>query len=32
MADGRRNALNWFEIPSDDFERAKNYLRLSSVA
>ena len=23
MSDGKRNALNWFEIPSANFERAK---------
>ena len=25
MADGTRNAINWFEIPSSDFERAKKF-------
>jgi uncharacterized protein len=25
MADEKRNALNWFEIPSNDFERAKKF-------
>ena len=25
MSDGKRNALNWFEIPSANFERAKKF-------
>jgi len=25
MSDGKRNALNWFEIPSLDFGRAKKF-------
>ncbi len=25
MSDGKRNALNWFEIPSSDFQRAKKF-------
>ena len=25
MSDGKRNALNWFEIPSADFQRAKKF-------
>ncbi len=25
MSDGKRNALNWFEIPANDFQRAKKF-------
>lgn len=25
MSDGKRNALNWFEIPAADFQRAKKF-------
>lgn len=25
MSDGKRNAINWFEIPSGDFQRAKKF-------